>query len=342
MSLAEDGNSDIWIGTNSDGLNKLDHNTGKIYRTSKGYFNVLAVHSTGDQFVWAGTPQSGIRYNIKNEIPEFFLHGIAVQCYYTDENKDVWIGTNHGLYRYLQNDTDFDYTKIQRIDLEGSIESIKGDNDGNLWLTSTAYGLIRYSPRDGQRIVYGRKNNVYSESMAESSIYQVADGNLLIGSPRLNGYYEINPGKIRVTRDSSNLYFTALSLNGNDLTVGDGVAFAGSIFTAPGIRLNHDQNTFALRFTEIDFGDEIDKRIFYRLENYNTEWRQSYPEEPVSYYQIPPGDYIFKIRTSNSLSGRWSERTFAITIAPPWWTTWWAYSGYGLLLIILDDISNTV
>ena len=29
----------------------------------------------------------------------------------------------------------------------------------------------------------------------------------------------------------------------------------------------------------------------------------------------------------------WAEKSLVITITPPWWRTWWAYSIYGLLFI---------
>jgi signal transduction histidine kinase/ligand-binding sensor domain-containing protein len=332
--IAEDGNSNIWIGTNSSGLNVFERKSGKVLRAFQGFFNVFALEKSSDQYVWAGTPQSGFHLDIKNKEVKFFFDAIAVQCFYTDVKGVVWIGTNHGLYRYDQDNMDFDQSKLKRTDLEGGIESIMGDSDGNLWMTSTAYGLIRYTPEDGQRIVFGKENGVYPESMAGSSIYRGFDGNLLIGSAQmLEGYHEFNPDRISVSQDTSRLYFTALSLNGNDHVVGDGVNFTGSIFNANSIYLAYDQNTFALRFTELDFRDEIDKRIYYQLEDYDSDWRLSYAEEPVSYYQVPPGEYVFKIKAANSLSGRWSERTLAITIAPPWWTTWWAYVLYGVTFL---------
>jgi ligand-binding sensor domain-containing protein/signal transduction histidine kinase len=332
-TIAEDGNSNIWIGTYAAGLNVLERQTGKVHRAIQGLFNVLALGKSSDKYVWAGTTQSAFHLDIKSEKVEYFLDGIAVQCFYTDVKGVVWIGTNHGLYRYVQDNTEFDQIKLKRTDLEGGVESIMGDNDGNLWMTSTAFGLMRYTPEDGQRIIYGVKNGVYPETMAGSTIYRAFDGNLLIGLERMTGYYEFNPDKISVSQDSSRLYFTTLSLNGKDLTAGDGLIFMGSVFAAPDIHLDHDQNTFALRFTELDFRNEIDQRIYYRLEDYDSDWRQSYAEEPVSYYQIPPGEYTFSIRAANSLSGRWSERTLSITIAPPWWTTWWAYGLYAVTFV---------
>jgi signal transduction histidine kinase/ligand-binding sensor domain-containing protein len=333
QKIAEVGNGNIWIGTNSSGLNFFERKSGKVYRAFPGYYNVWALERTGDQYLWVGTPNTGWRIDLNNEKVDYFFDGIMVQCFYSDANGVVWIGTEHGLYRYDHEEEVFDWSQFTRIDFEGNISSITGDSWGNLWMTSANIGLIRYTPETGQRIIYGKRNNVLLEGLASSTVYRAHDGNLLIGTRIMNGYLKFNPDKIRESQDSSRLYFSSLSLNGIDFTVGNGSVFTGSIFTASNMRLAHDQNTFALRFTEIDFTNDADTRIYYRLENYDTEWRHSYAEEPASYFQIPPGEYVFKIRASNSQSGQWTERSLAITIAPPWWTTWWAYSGYGLLFI---------
>ncbi|MDZ7646444.1 MAG: two-component regulator propeller domain-containing protein [Cytophagales bacterium] len=333
QKIAEDGNGNIWIGTNSSGLNVLERKSGKVHRAFPGYYSVWALEKTGDKYLWVGTPQSGFRMDIKTEEGNFFFDGIGVQCYYPDAKGVLWIGTEHGLYRYDHEEDMFDRAQFTRIDFEGNISSITGDSRGKLWMTSANIGLIRYTPETGQRIIYGKRNNVQLESLAGSTVYQAHDGNLLIGMAMMNGYLKFNPDKIRESQDSSGLYFSSLLLSGIDFTVGDGSIFTGSIFTASNIRLAHDQNTFGLRFTEIDFTNDADTRIYYKLENYDTEWRHSFAEEPASYFQIPPGEYVFKIKASNSQSGRWTERSLAITIVPPWWTTWWAYSVYGLLFV---------
>nr|MCU0397394.1 hypothetical protein [Cyclobacteriaceae bacterium] len=333
QKIAEDGNGYLWIGTNTSGFYVFDRKAGKVHKAFPGYYGVWALAKIGDQYLWGGTPQMGFRYDVKNEEFNYFFDGIGIQCYYPDAKGLVWIGTEQGLYCYNHKKDVFDYSQFTRIDIEGSVSSIIGDNRGNLWMTSPNIGLIRYTPETRERIVYGKRNNVQLESLATSTIYQAEDGNLLIGTRIINGYHKFNPDKIRENQDSSRLYFSSLSLNGIDFTVGDGSVFTGSIFTASNIRLAHNQNTFALRFTEIDFTNDDDTRIYYRLENYDTEWRNSYAEEPANYFQIPPGEYVFKIRANHNQSGQWTEKSLAITIAPPWWTTWWAYSGYGLLFM---------
>ena len=70
------------------------------------------------------------------------------------------------------------------------------------------------------------------------------------------------------------------------------------------------------------------------LENYDNTWHQAGSDRRASFYNVPPGKYIFKVKAANS-DGLWAEKSIAIIITPPWWRTWWAYCMYGLLIIAI-------
>jgi signal transduction histidine kinase len=67
----------------------------------------------------------------------------------------------------------------------------------------------------------------------------------------------------------------------------------------------------------------------YMLENYDTEWREIGAEHKASFFYVPYGRYIFRVKAINS-ERTVAEKTILIIISPPWWLTWWAYSIYGL------------
>ena len=55
----------------------------------------------------------------------------------------------------------------------------------------------------------------------------------------------------------------------------------------------------------------------------------------VTYTNLVPGDYTFKVKGSNN-DGVWNEAgtSISILISPPWWKTNWAYISYGLVLVL--------
>ena len=67
----------------------------------------------------------------------------------------------------------------------------------------------------------------------------------------------------------------------------------------------------------------------YKLENYEDEWRYVGNQRSAIYPNLPPGHYVFHLKASNN-NEVWNEKGVSvnITIFPPWYKTWWAYSIY--------------
>ena len=70
------------------------------------------------------------------------------------------------------------------------------------------------------------------------------------------------------------------------------------------------------------------------MENYDNAWREVGTLREATYTGLPPGDYVFRVKSSNS-DGVWDEEgtSLDITILPPWWRTAWAFVVYGLLFV---------
>ena len=71
------------------------------------------------------------------------------------------------------------------------------------------------------------------------------------------------------------------------------------------------------------------------MEGFDKDW--IYPEHRrfISYTNLDPGTYLFKLKATNS-DGVWSDnfKSMSITINQPWWRTGWAYTAYVLLIVI--------
>jgi signal transduction histidine kinase/ligand-binding sensor domain-containing protein len=107
-----------------------------------------------------------------------------------------------------------------------------------------------------------------------------------------------------------------------------------SDFNMPiGLRLPYNQNSFNVSFANLDILGR-DKIVYrYHLEGVEKEWSEkTLNSVSKNYYNIPPGDYTFKVAT-RGFNGVWSEpATFAFVILPPWWQTWWAYLLFSIIL----------
>ena len=77
-----------------------------------------------------------------------------------------------------------------------------------------------------------------------------------------------------------------------------------------------------MNFAGIDFSNPEDNRHLFMLENYDAGWNLAGVERKATYFNVPPGKYIFRVKVVNSY-GIWAERSIQVIITPPWWTTWW-------------------
>ena len=66
------------------------------------------------------------------------------------------------------------------------------------------------------------------------------------------------------------------------------------------------------------------------LEPYDRDWNQAGSDRRALYFNVPPGEYTFRVKGLNSF-GMWTERSIGISITPPWWSTWW----FKILVVVL-------
>ena len=98
------------------------------------------------------------------------------------------------------------------------------------------------------------------------------------------------------------------------------------------IVLDYNQNYFSFEFSSLSFYNPSKNQYAYKLEGVDKDWVYSGSRRYVGYTNIDPGTYTFKVKGTNN-DGVWNEKgtSIIIIINPPWWRTWWAYTGYALL-----------
>jgi anti-sigma regulatory factor (Ser/Thr protein kinase) len=124
--------------------------------------------------------------------------------------------------------------------------------------------------------------------------------------PTVNGVAVVNPKMI-----SENSYIPKViiqSIEADDVSQN----IYDSIIT-----INNDTRKLEINFTAPFFGDSKNLLFEYKLEGYDVEWHQPDNSRAVSYSNLPPGDYVFKI----GIYGYVDEQKIIIRIPSPFWKT---------------------
>ncbi|MCU4166327.1 ligand-binding sensor domain-containing protein [Carboxylicivirga caseinilyticus] len=156
----------MWLGTQTDGLFKVDRKPPKFTSITKntsdyplGSYNFKSVFVDLNDDLWLGTQSKGI-YCIERKKNSFKHYPIApiysnendpaVLSILKDKDGTFWFGTNKGIYVLYPGKstlTEFDYTEsseFRNLLTSNQINDIIQDRLGNMWF-ATQFGLYRFN-----------------------------------------------------------------------------------------------------------------------------------------------------------------------------------------------------
>jgi len=299
-AIFTDENNDFWVGTN-EGLAK---------RIQKKQGNILPVYK---------------RYAV---VPgkKHWLSNNSINCLFEDSKGNFWIGTKNGLNLMDRtNETFKNYTTSEGLS-NNHIVGIEEDDTGTLWI-STKDGLTSYNSESGEFTKYLPEDGLIESGYTLNSIYKAQDGKLFFGGEK--GYNTFYPGEIHTNTAPPNMVFTGFKIFNKSIAPGkaykDGrIILDTSITQIRAITLSYKDKIFSVEFAALDYNIPKKHKYVYIMEGFKDEWTEVDADRRfVTYTNLNPGEYTFKVRGTNN-DGVWSKtRELHITIIPPFWQTWW-------------------
>ncbi|NTW26053.1 MAG: hypothetical protein HGA37_15250, partial [Lentimicrobium sp.] len=258
-----------------------------------------------------------------------------INSFYEDRDGIVWIGTwGGGLSRYhVETRKIKTYTTSDGLP-SMSIQGILPDEKNKaLWL-STFEGISRFNVEDEQFNNYSPEDGIQGRLFADGACLKTSGGFLIFGGN--NGITVINPAEIAQNSVPPKVFITDFRIGNTSMKTSSGTPVSEGTETKNDIVLGFSQNNVSIEYTGIHYGNPARNKFAYKLENYDDDWRMVGNVRTAYYYNLPPGNYVFRVKAANSY-GVWNEEgaTLSFRITPPWWRTWWAYAIYGLLVITI-------
>jgi signal transduction histidine kinase/ligand-binding sensor domain-containing protein len=343
FDVFKDKKEDLWLIT-PDGLIQFNHHDSSVKKWYPdpadsdriGSHFISFIFEDKEQNLWFGTWQEKLgiwKFNSRTGKFRRYLPGIIGRNLFEDREGDLWAGTSNGLYRYNKKEDGFSlfFDSQSKISNELTV-GIEEDNKNNLWL-STPSSIVKINQKRNSFFVFGKKFGIsLQEDIFIGQICRTALGQMVVGNDK--GFYAFYPEELDVDMKPLELVITDFFFNmGSRLSGKDGSLLISAERNSE-ISLAHDQNNFGFKYAVYDYRSPEAMRYYTMLENYDPVWRQSGTDKTVYYFNLAPGDYVFRVKVFNSdeLKG---ERQIKIHISPPWWKTGWAYAAYGLLLITI-------
>ena len=346
MSITQDYNGSIWIGTASPYVYKIapeekvfreitafDISTGSNFTFIPG----LLAMKDGNLLVAAFNKPMQLINTQTEAVKELLLNKedykacikrsvIIPTALYEDMQGDIWIGTvSNGLLRYSPSNG-----KIQPMPGTActDISGIEEDTQGNLWV-STLYGLSRYDRTTNRFTNYYEADGIGGNQFYDRASCRLSDGTLVFGGT--HGLTLFNPIDVQIRRNIP-LLFENLKVHNKLIHPGNEECINKHLSYNPDIKLNYNQNGFSISFVALDYSEHERVHYYYMLEGFDRYWIDANNNREAYYANLPAGCYTFKVRImDNDRNIVEAENSITVTVEPAPWRTWWAYTLYLLL-----------
>jgi len=359
--IFEDSKDNLWVGTRG-GLNLFDRKSGRFKRfmasdksnSISNDFVYASIVEDREGLLWIGTyggglnkmnPKTGefIHYTTSGKEGKRLSNNIVFSIY-EDANDQVWIGTNEGL-NVLNKSNDSIHVYGVKDGLPNEvIYSILPDADGNLWM-STNNGICCFDPIKKKCRNYDISDGLQSNEFNGGAFHKGQSGKFYFGG--VYGLNVLDTENISEDQFVGSPVLTRLDILGEEITTvssNDSGATQDSAFVleenlsyTKHITLEYDQRFFAIEYSGLNYIFPEKTRYAFQLWPMDKKWNKAGHRNFVSFANVKPGKYEFRVISSNS-DGVWSKApaVLGITIKSPfWYTTWFILLEITLIIMLI-------
>lgn len=255
--------------------------------------------------IWAGTFADGLAVRISSEgsfkavsaFPNLENKGIGNIA--RDENGRMWITTNNSVFSFSP-DSLGNPEHINTYIISADMQSFFFNRNAS---AQVDYGRIAFGGSNGLMIFTGNRTQPHQTRL-----------------PIVLTDFKVHNRSLRTipARERSRI-----SLRDIDYT--------------DAVTLTHDRNNFFIEFSMLSYANPRDHIFRYRLDGFDKEYVTADSHHRfASYSNLSPGTYTFRLQAAGE-NGVWSsnERTLTVRILPAPWLSWWAWTIYSVLLLVL-------
>ncbi|TXK26767.1 response regulator [Pontibacter qinzhouensis] len=296
--------------------------------------------------LWVGTTSEGLyKLNKRLNVFKAFKHDPAkpesisnniITSIYEDRQQNIWVGTKNGLNLLQQKTATFRSFSEKAGLPSNAINSIQEDDNGNLWL-GTNNGLSCFNAAKGSFRNFTAEDGLQLNEFQVRAAYKLRSGELLFGG--MNGFNIFNPKNFIYNKKAPAVYITDFQIFNKEVAIGtEDSPLKNAISTANEIKLSYKHSVLSFGFVAINYIRSRKNQYAYMLEGFDKDWIHAGPERKAYYTNLDPGEYVFRVKASNN-DGIWNETgdEVKLIITPPYWATWWFRS-----LVVLSFLGSGI
>ncbi|AWK06677.1 hybrid sensor histidine kinase/response regulator [Flavobacterium crocinum] len=357
--IAEDK---IIVGSFGEGAVILNTKTLQVETSSKLLpdFQINAIERDAKNNVWFATETGVVKYNIISGKIETYSslfvkekgvpHDENVSDVLVDVKGKIWASTRFGLCLFNPKKNEFEPVKNLK-ELSGKwITDILSDANGNLWLNINNNNIAFVKSNLKDISIYHVNSGNRLDVFSSSGFFYFNNSNIFLGGK--NGIISFSPPAMKRNNWSPLPVISEFKIQNEEvfpeMEINGEIPLSKDLNYGKEIELSHKNRNFSLQFSAPSFANEKLNKFQYMLEGFDKHWiTANSTSRIVQYTNLYPGNYTFKIRSSNS-DGYWSKTvSYKIKILPPFWLTPTSFLMFfailfGIFYFIRKEIKNRI
>jgi len=295
---------------------------------------ITTLHKAFDNKLWVGTTEAGIYcYDPASDSCASYQvdlisgdQGLSQKIVYdivSDNQGRIW-SAGKGLFQLDSSEDVFHQIPFKEPFTGIEIFEMFLDHKQTIWLL-TERGVLRYHIESGWITDYSMMIGLrFKPDLA--AIIQLDDKRLVIGGE--NGLALIEPDNLGLQHSFPKIFLTELEAL-NEVSV-------YNLSDYELLEIPYSKNFFTLHFGTDRFESNEMYNYYFKLEGFDIDWKPlSFSQGSVNFTNVPPGEYVFRIRAGDTYGNMGSEESkLVIKVLTPWYWEWWFVGGM-LLIVIL-------
>ncbi|MEO6525220.1 MAG: two-component regulator propeller domain-containing protein [Gemmatimonadaceae bacterium] len=334
----------VWAGSWREGLLLFDRTTKTFTKypiapPGKPQSEIWRIEELGDGRLALGTRESGlIVFDPESRTMTTFVSdpkdpntvsSNEVRAIRESEPGILWVGTSEGLDRLDLAAKKFThFTRADGINAN-AVSGIASDMDGSLWL-STDQGVTLFNPTLKKGSQFTKADGLQGRDFNPRAYLRTRAGALLFGGNE--GFSVIQPAQLTQNTRTPPVVLTGFQLMGKPVVIGaEDSPLQRHISETKKLTLSYKQSVLTFEFAALDYTAPAKNQYAYKLDGFDSEWREAGNQRTAVYTNLAPGSYTFRVKGSNN-DGLWNEAgtSINVVITPPFWKSWW----FRILLLI--------
>lgn len=259
-----------------------------------------------------------------------------------DSTGKLWAATRNGLCYFDEQQNNFMPSKKFDEFTNKWITDFLLDADDHLWLNVNNNSVAKINTQENSYNIYHVNSGNRLDFFSSQGFFNFGKSNIYLGGK--SGIIYFSPYHIKENKQSPKPMITEIKINNQVIVPGkvinDEVPLKKDFNKTKQISLSYYDRNFSLQFSTPSYANERLNKFEYKLEGFDDNWVSATSNSrTVQYTNLFPGEYYFKIKSSNN-DGYWSkEEIYKIYIERPFWLT---YQALFLLLLLISLITYLI